>query len=459
MKSWQTPPKIIPSLFFSAITFVLGYPALVNAAAPPLEFSGEIPIEHVPHLTDIERMLIQQQVSNSIQSLTQGGVVLPQGNGGMAQPSFIWPVRKAIGVEDFDVDAISNYVDQDPSNPGSILDYNCGARTYDLQGYDHAGIDIFSWPFSWIKKNNDEVEIIAAAPGTIVYKSDGNNDNNCGFGGGNWNAVYVMQADGSVTWYGHMKKSSLTSKAVGDSVAAGEYLGVMGSSGNSTGPHLHMEVYDSQGNLIDPFAGSCNALNNDSWWQNQENYYVSRINALGVGTAPASFNPCPQEAVTNFENTYLSGDSLYFSAFYRDQLSSTASDYFIERPDGSTFTTWNHSPGQAHYAASWFAWGYSSFVNSDTGIWKFKVDYESKNYEKEFYLVNNCAVNYTVPTQTLNSTISYGASNNITTATNTVNVAANSRMTLLAGNKVTLGNGLSVAGSGELVVKNVLVCD
>ena len=51
-----------------------------------------------------------------------------------------------------------------------------------------------------------------------------------------------MHADGSVAWYGHMKAGSLTNKAVGQTVSSGEYLGIVGSSGNSTGPHLHFGI-------------------------------------------------------------------------------------------------------------------------------------------------------------------------------------------------------------------------
>ena len=61
----------------------------------------------------------------------------------------------------------------------------------------------------------DQVYVVAAAPGVIVFKQDGNFDRNCGFTGDPWNAVYVQHADGSVAWYGHMKNGSLTPKAVG----------------------------------------------------------------------------------------------------------------------------------------------------------------------------------------------------------------------------------------------------
>ncbi len=58
--------------------------------------------------------------------------------------------------------SIINYVDEDPS--GAILDYNCNNRTYN----GHKGTDIFIWPFPWQKMSLNAVQIVAAAPGTII---------------------------------------------------------------------------------------------------------------------------------------------------------------------------------------------------------------------------------------------------------------------------------------------------
>ncbi len=128
-------------------------------------------------------------------------------------------MRAAATLSDPGYHGISNFVDQNANFPNFLLDYNCGARTYDLSsGYNHSGIDFFTWPFGWYKMDMNQVEIIAAAAGTIVFKQDGNYDRNCGFGGGSWNAVYVQHSDNSESWYGHMKNGSTTSKKVGQTV-------------------------------------------------------------------------------------------------------------------------------------------------------------------------------------------------------------------------------------------------
>jgi murein DD-endopeptidase MepM/ murein hydrolase activator NlpD len=61
--------------------------------------------------------------------------------------------------------------------------------------------------------------------------------------------VEVAQADGFVTTYSHMSGWSVN---VGQLVKAGQQLGMVGSTGYSTGPHLHFEVHLPDGSRMDP---------------------------------------------------------------------------------------------------------------------------------------------------------------------------------------------------------------
>ena len=60
-----------------------------------------------------------------------------------------------------------------------------------------------------------------------------------GWNGGYGNLVRVRHADGVESWYGHLSEIDVQ---VGDQVGKGQSVGEVGSTGNSTGPHLHLEV-------------------------------------------------------------------------------------------------------------------------------------------------------------------------------------------------------------------------
>jgi murein DD-endopeptidase MepM/ murein hydrolase activator NlpD len=64
------------------------------------------------------------------------------------------------------------------------------------------------------------------------------------------NAVYIDHGNGFVTVYGHMQSIAVS---VGQRVSKGQYIGNEGSTGNSTGPHVHFMVIDN--------GRSCNPIN------------------------------------------------------------------------------------------------------------------------------------------------------------------------------------------------------
>lgn len=64
------------------------------------------------------------------------------------------------------------------------------------------------------------------------------------------NLVRVRHADGSEAWYGHFSSIAVS---VGQYVSQGALVGRVGSTGLSTGPHLHFEVHESSG-PVDPLS-------------------------------------------------------------------------------------------------------------------------------------------------------------------------------------------------------------
>ena len=71
-----------------------------------------------------------------------------------------------------------------------------------------------------------------------------------GYDGSYGNKTVVTLDDGTEIWYCHQTSFLVN---VGDTVRGGEVIGTVGSTGNSTGPHLHIEVRPGGGDPVDPY--------------------------------------------------------------------------------------------------------------------------------------------------------------------------------------------------------------
>jgi len=379
---------------FRILFYVLIFPAILSAQYLTPQFGGEYRevSETSDCLSDEQRAQYLKECFESIEELKARGIIKEAKTDAQAG-SFIWPVVASPGNSDFAVYGISGFIDHDPAYPNHLLDYNGGTRTYDLDnGYNHKGTDIFTWPYPWLSMDNSSVRIVAAKAGVITNKYDGYYDRNCGFGSDNWNAVYIRHDDGSVAWYGHMKKFSLTPKNVGETVAAGEYLGVVGSSGNSTGPHLHLEVYDSGGNLIDPWQGPSNPSITSSWWSDQKPYYEPEVNKIATHSTWPVTPDCPGQEIPNFKDVFAPGETLYLVFYYHDQLVGDQSVYTVRTPENIIFAQWSHAITEPHYAASWWGWSWGIASNPPLGTWKIQVSFHGNIYEKLFTVSNTSGV-------------------------------------------------------------------
>jgi murein DD-endopeptidase MepM/ murein hydrolase activator NlpD len=96
----------------------------------------------------------------------------------------------------------------------------------------HAGVDFAG------KLGGD---IVAVASGVVTWADD-----RYGYG----NMVEINHGNGYKTRYAHCKELKV---AVGDVVRKGDIVALMGSTGRSTGPHVHFEVYKN-GRTVDPAA-------------------------------------------------------------------------------------------------------------------------------------------------------------------------------------------------------------
>jgi hypothetical protein len=301
-------------------------------------------------------------------------------------PSFILPVQPKAGFNDPGYYTLNFQVDHEPLPGNNLLDYNCGQRTYDWSTGNHAGTDYILWPYPWKRMQEEVMEIIAAAPGIIVDKRDGFYDQNCvNAGNPNWNGIVLEHADGSHTWYLHFKDGAITTKEIGDSVIAGEYLGAAGSSGSSNWPHLHFEVRDVNNNVIDPFAGPCNSMNTDSWWESQPAYHIPTINRISTHYSTDFDDTCP-----NIENSYEEvnfnpGDLLVIRLFYRDIQQNALTELVIKDPMNEIYTSWSweQSWGQ-DYATAMAYWYFNVTSAWPQGVYTLEATFGGNSYETLF---------------------------------------------------------------------------
>ncbi|MER6527828.1 M23 family metallopeptidase [Streptomyces sp. NPDC001508] len=92
-------------------------------------------------------------------------------------------------------------------------------------------------------------EVVAASGGTVV-KAGGNG---AGDGPAYGNAIVIKHGNGTYSQYAHLSRIDVR---VGQAVGAGEHIARSGSTGNSTGPHLHFEIRTTPnyGSAIDPVS-------------------------------------------------------------------------------------------------------------------------------------------------------------------------------------------------------------
>ena len=102
-----------------------------------------------------------------------------------------------------------------------------GRKTQGLHGPGNRGVDIGA---------PTGTNIYASASGTVLIAKTG-------WSGGYGNMVIVQHPNGTRTLYAHMSKLGTTT---GAKVTQGQVIGYVGSTGRSTGPHIHFEVFNAK---------------------------------------------------------------------------------------------------------------------------------------------------------------------------------------------------------------------
>jgi murein DD-endopeptidase MepM/ murein hydrolase activator NlpD len=186
---------------------------------------------------------------------------LAQGEPSRSLPFLAFPIEGRLG-EDY---ILPFYVDWGLES--DVLDHACGNKTYD----GHQGTDFLIRSFAAM---DEGVTVLAAEAGEVIalvdslFDREKTVDPSRGFG----NYIALKHLNGYYTYYAHLAQNSAL-VAVGDLVEQGQPIASVGSSGNSSDPHLHFELWWDSLQWVDPFGGTCgNAL---SLWLEELPYDTS----------------------------------------------------------------------------------------------------------------------------------------------------------------------------------------
>ena len=135
-----------------------------------------------------------------------------------------------------DLDTMTLTVGQELFIPGAKLDLTskCGWR---------------GDPFTGVKQYHPGIDM-ACPTGTPIFAALGGKVLQAGFSRIYGNYIIIDHGNGYQTLYGHMSKKI---SSTGDYVQQGQKIGLVGSTGYSTGPHLHWTVYKN-GKVVDPLT-------------------------------------------------------------------------------------------------------------------------------------------------------------------------------------------------------------
>ena len=145
--------------------------------------------------------------------------------------------------------AAAAYTGSDETPDSGAAAYSTGSFIFPVASYTYISSRFGEriHPITGELKNHNGMDI-ASNMGTTVYAADGGRVVLAEWYGGYGNCIMIEHGNGYKTLYGHL---SVISVKNGQTVNQGEAIGQVGSTGNSTGPHLHFEVY-LNGGRIDP---------------------------------------------------------------------------------------------------------------------------------------------------------------------------------------------------------------
>ncbi|MFU8865412.1 MAG: M23 family metallopeptidase [Rhodobacterales bacterium] len=245
----------------------------------------------------------------------------------------IQPIDCTLGQDCF----IQQFVDHDPGP--DAMDFTCNALTYDT----HTGTD-FALPS--LAAMEAGVAVIATASGQVTAIRDGMPDSgltlrtandiegrDCG------NGVVIRHADDWETQYCHLMQGSVVVTR-GQTVATGDHLGLVGLSGNTEFPHLHLTVRH-KGEVVDPFTPegliTCNEAQPLTLWADPIVYVPGAILNAGFSTAVPDY-PSVKAGTADQQNIPRDAPALVIWGYAFGGRAGDVMRITIIGPDGQSVT-------------------------------------------------------------------------------------------------------------------------
>ncbi len=263
---------------------------------------------------------------------------------------------------------IVNYVDW---SIDSIHDHQCGSKSYD----GHQGTDFVLRSFAHMDSG---VNVLAAANGVVTFIKDGvfDREKESVIAKGLGNYICIAHPNKYYTYYAHLKKNSLKVK-VGDTVKMGDPIAEVASSGNSTDPHLHFELWYDSLYVVDPFSGRCG--NAEPLWLAAPDYDTSFATIdYGMHDELLNINRLREREVT-MQRPYVFSD--------KDTTLNFWSHHVGMRLGDTLSINWYTPSNQLHFTydfimqQDWWYYYFWSYIPQPgiAGAWRVELERNGKN--------------------------------------------------------------------------------
>jgi hypothetical protein len=148
-------------------------------------------------------------------------------------------------------------------------------------------------------------------------------------------------------------------------------------------PHLHFEVRDVNGVVVDPYEGPCNDIE-ESHWDDQHSYRVTALQRGGTYGATSWWMDCPEPSILSYRDHFMNNEYGYVAGYFRDVLEGNPFYYQRVNPNGQVDHLQTINP-DGNYTSFWWWWGGMFVDNAPPGEYAFRILLNGETHDFPFY--------------------------------------------------------------------------